>query len=172
MMEFLSTDKWVWVDYTIAGIIAFFAVSGFLRGFVKELFSLFAWVAAVGLATKYCHEFSAYFQGAISYPPARIALAYAGLFISTLIVGRIIAFLLGQLLEKTGLSASDRLLGFGFGMLKGGVLTAILVMLAGLTHLPNDPWWKQSQLLSPFQSLAVWLKDNIPSSLADIIKYR
>ncbi len=172
MMELLSTGKWVWVDYTIAGILLFSAVIGLLRGFIKEAFGLLTWIVALSLATRYCHEFSALFQNTITSPVARIGLAFTGLFIATLILGRLIGFLLSQLLEKTGLSISDRLLGMGFGMIKGAVLVAILVMLAGLSALPGDPWWKQSQLIPPFQSLAVWLKDHVPSKLTDYIKYR
>ena len=48
----------------------------------------------------------------------------------------------------------------------------VLVMLAGLTSLPNDLWWKESKLLPPFQISAIWLRDHIPSGLAEYIHYR
>jgi len=70
------------------------------------------------------------------------------------------------------LTVGDRLLGLVFGFIRGAVLVCVLVILAGLTPLPQDTWWKQSRLLPPFQSLALWLKDRMPSNLTGYINYR
>lgn len=172
MPDFLSTSHWVWIDYAIAGIIAISAVAGLLRGFIKEAFALLTWIVAVWVGMQYSRDLSIILEKTIAYPSARIAVAFAILFFATLILGGLINFLLSQLVEKTGLTGSDRLVGMGFGIVRGAVLVAVLVMLAGLTPLPEDPWWKQSTLIPPFQSLAVWLKDHIPSGLAGYIKYR
>jgi len=99
----------------------------------------------------------------------RVRVAF---FFATLILGSLISFLLSQLIEKTGLTGSDRLLGMLFGIARGAVLVSLLVMLAGLTPLPEDPWWKQSLLIPPFQALAMWLKTHMPTGLADYIHYR
>ncbi len=172
MPDFLSTSHWVWIDYAIAGIIAISAVAGLVRGFIKEAFALLTWIVAIWVGMQYSRDLAPILQNAISYPSARIAAAFAILFFATLILGGLINFLLSQLVEKTGLTGSDRLVGMGFGIVRGAILVAVLVMLAGLTPLPEDPWWKQSVLIPPFQSLAVWLKDHIPSSLAGHINYR
>jgi|APLak6261663543_1056040.scaffolds.fasta_scaffold12219_2 membrane protein required for colicin V production len=172
MLDFLSTSQWLWIDYAIAGIIAISAVAGLMRGFIKEAFALLTWIVAVWVGMQYSRDLSAVLQNTISYPSARIAAAFAILFFATLILGGLINFLLSQLVEKTGLTGSDRLVGMGFGIVRGAVLVAVLVMLAGLTPLPEDPWWKQSLLIPPFQSLAVWLKDHIPSGLTGYINYR
>lgn len=172
MPDFLSTSNWVWIDYAIAGIVAVSAVAGLVRGFIKEAFALATWIVAIWVGMQYSRDLSPILQNTVSYPSARIALAFAILFFATLILGGLINFLLSQLVEKTGLTGSDRLVGMGFGIVRGAVLVAVLVMLAGLTPLPEDPWWKQSLLIPPFQSLAVWLKDHIPSSLAGHINYR
>ena len=172
MGEFISTSKWVWVDYTIAGIIVISALAGFLRGFIKEAFALLTWVVAFWVGINYSHDVSVLFQKYINYPSARIALGFAVLFLTTLILGSLLSYLLAQLVQKTGLTGSDRLLGMGFGLFRGAFLVALLIMLAGFTPLPEDPWWKQSRLIPPFQNLALWLKDRIPPNMADYIKYR
>jgi membrane protein required for colicin V production len=59
-----------------------------------------------------------------------------------------------------------------FGIARGMVVVAVLVMLAGLTPLPEDSWWKESKLIPPFQSLAVWLRDQVPSSMAGYFNYQ
>jgi membrane protein required for colicin V production len=94
------------------------------------------------------------------------------LFVMTLVLGGLISFLLGVLVNKTGLTGTDRFAGMIFGIVRGMVVVSILVMLAGLTPLPEDSWWKESKLIPPFQSLALWLRDHIPSGLAGYIKYR
>lgn len=172
MADFVPWDQLLWVDYLIAGIIAVSAVMGLFRGFVKEAFALVLWVVAVWVASQYSREVSVLLQSTISYPSARVAAAFAVLFFATLILGGMISFLLSQLIERTGLTGSDRLLGMLFGIGRGAVLVSILVMLAGITPLPEDPWWKKSLLIPPFQALAVWLKTHMPTGLADYIHYR
>ncbi|MCK9608112.1 MAG: CvpA family protein [Methylomonas sp.] len=172
MLDSLSMDKMIWVDYAISGLILVSAVIGLLRGFIKEAFALTIWVVAIWVGMYYSRDFAVLLQSTISYPSARIAAAFGLLFFMTLLLGALISFILNQLIEKTGLTGSDRILGILFGVLRGAVLVSVLVMLGGITPLPEDPWWQQSLLIPPFQSLAVWLKDHIPSDLAGYIHFR
>lgn len=172
MLDFVPWGQLLWVDYVIVAIIAVSALMGLLRGFIKEAFALLLWMAAVWVATQYSRDVSVLLQATIDYPSARIAAAFAMLFFATLILGSLISFILSQLIEKTGLTGSDRLLGMLFGIVRGAVLVSLLVMLAGVTPLPEDPWWKKSLLIPPFQALALWLKAHMPVGLADYIHYR
>lgn len=171
MQAILNTSQWVWVDYAIAVIIGFSALIGLVRGFIKEAFALVTWGSAIFVGVKYNAEVALLLQQSISFPSARMALAFAILFFATLILGAIINFLLSELVNKTGLSGSDRIIGVCFGLIRGALVVVVLIMLAGLTPIPNDPWWKQSLLIPPFQSLALWLKEHIPSNLAGYINF-
>ncbi|MGR8929426.1 MAG: CvpA family protein [Gammaproteobacteria bacterium] len=162
----------IWIDYAISILVLVSAVIGLFRGFIKEAFALFIWVVAIGIGFYYSRDFAVLLQSAISYPSARIATAFLILFVMTLILGSLISFILNHLIEKTGLTGTDRLLGMLFGIVRGAVLVALMVMLAGVTPLPEDPWWKQSLLIPPFQALAVWLKAHIPSELMAHIRFR
>lgn len=161
----------IWIDYTIIGLILISSVIGLLRGFIREAFSLVLWIFAIWVGLTFSREFSGYLEGIISIPSARIATAFAVLFFITLILGALISYLLGELVKTTGLTGSDRFAGMLFGIARGLVVVAIVIMLAGLTPLPEDSWWKESVLIPPFQSLAIWLRDHIPSGLADYVKY-
>jgi len=44
-------------------------------------------------------------------------------------------------------------------------------LLAGLTPIPNDPWWQESQLIPYFQELAVWLRGFLPVDVAKMFNY-
>lgn len=162
----------IWIDYAICGVVLMSAIMGLWRGFIKEAFALFIWMAAVWVGLHYSRDFSQLLQTVISYPSARIITTFIVLFVATLIVGGLISFILSQLIEKTGLTGTDRLLGMLFGVARGAVLVAVMVMLCGLTPLPEDPWWKHSLLIPPFQAFAVWLKTHIPTELAGYIHYR
>lgn len=172
MLDALPLDKMIWVDYAISFLILVSAVIGLFRGFIKEAFALFTWIVAIGIGLHYSRDFAVLLQTVISYPSARIASAFILLFFMTLIVGSLISFILNHLVEKTGLTGTDRLLGMLFGIVRGAVLISVIVMLAGITPLPEDSWWKQSLLIPPFQSLAVWLKEHIPSELMGYIHFR
>jgi len=161
----------IWIDYAIIGLIAISSIIGLFRGFIREAFSLAIWMVAIWVGLTFSREFSSFLEGVISYPSARIAAAFAALFFVTLILGAMISYLLGELVKKTGLTGSDRFAGMIFGIARGLVVVAIIIMLAGLTPLPEDSWWKESVLIPPFQSLAVWLHDHIPSGLAGYVKY-
>lgn len=162
----------IWIDYAILGLIAISLVIGLIRGFVKEAFSLAMWVVAIWVGLTFSREFSVFLESMITLPSARIAAAFAILFFITLILGGMIGFLLGELVKKTGLTGSDRFAGMLFGIARGAVVVSVCVMLAGLTPLPEDRWWKESVLIPPFQALAMWLRDHIPAGVAGYVHYQ
>ncbi len=161
----------IWIDYSIIGLLLISSAVGLLRGFVQEAFSLFLWLVAIWVGLTFSREFSIFLQQLISSPAARIAVSFLILFLMTFIVGGLVSFLLGTLIKKTGLTGSDRFLGMLFGVARGGILVAIIIMLAGMTPLPEEPWWQESVLIPPFQSLAMWLKEVAPSTLMTYIQY-
>ena len=162
----------IWIDYAILGLIGISATIGLFRGFVREAFSLATWAVAFWVGLSFSNAFSEYLQSVIDLPSVRIAVAFVILFLLTLILGSLLGYLLAQLVTKTGLTGSDRFAGLLFGIGRGIVVVAVLVLLAGLTPLPSDPWWQDSTLIEPFQSLALWLRDQLPTGVAGKIDYR
>lgn len=162
----------IWIDYAILALIAVSAVIGLLRGVVREAFSLLTWVAAIWVGIVFSREFSKLLESVINYPSARIAAAFAILFFTTLILGGLLGYLIAQVVQKTGLGGTDRFAGLIFGIGRGILVVSVLILLAGLTPLPQDPWWRESTLISPFQSVALWLRDQLPAGLAAYVDYR
>ncbi|GAB6043697.1 CvpA family protein [Endothiovibrio diazotrophicus] len=160
-----------WADYVILTIIAVSAVLSLFRGYVKETLSLVAWAAAFWVAFAFCDQGARLLANTISTPSVRVVVAFAVLFVATLLVGGLVNYLMGQLVEKTGLSSTDRMLGLVFGIVRGVAVVAIIVLLAGLTPVPRDPWWHQSQLLHHFQELALWMRGYLPPEVASYIVY-
>ena len=160
----------IWIDYVILGIIGLSALISLIRGFVREALSLMVWVAAFWVAWSFFRELAAQLDW-FNVPSVRLGVAFAMLFVATLMLGALVNFLVSQLVEKTGLSGTDRLIGVLFGAARGALLVAVLVLLAGLTPFPEDPWWKDSQLIGYFQELAIWLKTLLPEDIGERFRF-
>ena len=160
-----------WVDYCIIGLIALSALIGLIRGLIREIFSLIIWLTAVSLGLLYNHKISVYLEHVIPIEQARVVVSFLIIFIGVLLLGGMLVFLVGKLVAFTGLGGTDRLAGLLFGVARGVLIVAVLVLLAGVTSLPAEPEWKQSKLIPPFQSLAIWLRTKIPSGLLAQVKF-
>ncbi len=160
-----------WVDFVLIAIVAVSMAISLVRGFVSEAFSLAAWILAFWIGWLFFRELAVHLEPWVSVPSLRLGLAFSVLFLVTLILGAMVNFLVSQLVERTGLTGTDRLLGMFFGVARGVVLISILVLLAGLTPLPDDPWWKQSRLIPHFQELAIWLRGFLPVDVAEMFNY-
>jgi len=162
----------IWIDYAIIGLISISLIIGLFRGLIREAFALFTWGVAFWVGLTFSTPFATFLKDFITDPSARLAAAFIALFLLTLILGAIINKLLSVLIDKTGLTGTDRMAGLIFGIARGVFLIVILVMLSGLTPLPESSWWQESQLLPLFQSLAVWLKLHMPADMASYLNYQ
>ncbi|URD61198.1 CvpA family protein [Sphingomonas sp. KRR8] len=106
------------------------ALVGFVRGFVHEVLSLAAWLAAV-VALKLFHApVTGYVMGFGRGPASAAIIAYAILFLAPYFIVRVIATRAGHASRRSVLGPVDRFLGGGFGMLKGLVGATLVFLLA------------------------------------------
>ena len=160
-----------WVDIVLLAILGLSALVGLWRGFVVEVMSLAVWIAAFWLAFAFGDDVAAMFESSVQSPSARLFLGYAILFVSALIVGGLATWLMGKLVKSTGLSGTDRILGLGFGLLRGAALACVLVLLMGFTPMPQDAWWRESRVLPGFQTGAEWLRTWLPDAVAERVRF-
>jgi len=160
-----------WIDVVIISLVALSAILSLFRGFVKEALALITWLVALWVAMAFYEELAAWLSQWIAVPSAQKVTAFGVLFVCVLLLGAIVNYLAGKLVDKTGLTGTDKMLGVVFGVARGAVMVAILVLLAGLTPVPQDPWWQDSQFLGYFEDLAMWMRDFLPSEIANNITY-
>lgn len=161
----------IWIDYAVLGIVGISGVISLMRGFIREALSLAGWIAAFWVALAFSGVVARWLEGYVSVPSVRVGIAFAGIFFGVLLLGGIVLRLAGLVVEKTGMSGTDRTLGIVFGVLRGIVITALLVLLAGLTSLPRDPWWSQSVLLPHLVELANEIRAFLPPDVQEQIRF-
>lgn len=160
-----------YADYVIFGIITISVLVGAIRGFIKEVFSLVVWAAAFLVAYQYSGVIAQQLEGHIELPSMRTSLAFTALFLSVLLVGGLLTYLVGELVNKTGLDGTDRLLGGVFGGVRGLILILALILIAGLTPIPRDPWWQQSRTIQSLMPLAEWSMRFLPDYILEHINF-
>lgn len=153
-----------WIDFTIIGIIGFSSLVSLIRGFIKEALSLVTWGCAFYVASHYFYLLADFLTG-FQQPMVRNGIAIGILFILTLIVGALVNYVISSLVEKTGLSGTDRVLGVCFGALRGGlIVAAVLFFLDTFTAFSKSPDWAQSQLIPQFSFIIRWFFDYLQST--------
>ncbi len=151
-----------WLDLVILGIILLSALISLIRGFVKESISLITWIVAGVVAFRYFSPMAGLLESFIEASTIRNIVGFAILFVSTLIIGAIVNYVMGQLVSKTGLSGTDKTLGVVFGGARGVLIVTMVILLASLTPMPEAQWWQDSATVGYFQQLAEWVKGIIP----------
>ena len=107
----------------------------------------------------------------IVVPSLRLAAAFLIVFVGVLILSGFVVFLIGLLVETTNMSGTDRVLGVVFGLARGIAIIGVLVALAGLTPLPQDPWWSQSVTLPHFERLALEVRGALPDEISTQMQF-
>lgn len=153
------------VDIIVIFVIVLSALFSLMRGFVKEAISLATWVVAIWVAATFAPKLSAMLTGMVDSEAARQAIGFGVLFVLTLMAGALVNFMISQVVKKTGLSGADRLFGVVFGLVRGGLIVVVFVVIGGMTPLPEQGWWQDSEMLRWFEDAAIVLQQYIPQDL-------
>ena len=139
-----------WVDAMLLAILALSVLIGLWRGLVFELMSLVGWVVAYVTAHLYAPQMAAHVPIGSPGSALQQGAAFVVTFLVVLIAWSLLARLLRGLIRATPLTLIDRLLGAGFGALRGAVLLLVLATVVAFTPAKQSLAWQDSRA-------AVWL---------------
>ncbi|MEO9468799.1 CvpA family protein [Parasphingorhabdus sp.] len=127
------------------------AIFGFLRGFLQEVLSLGVWLLII-IGVRVLHPPVAEFlEGPIGNAGGASVLAFGSIIIVIYALGRAIAKAIGRKSRKSLLGPIDRVLGFGFGMIKGLIIATLFYLLTVLVY---------DSIYGPEEKRPDWLADS------------
>jgi membrane protein required for colicin V production len=159
-------------DYAVLGAVALSLGLGLWRGVVSEILALLAWVAAFITARAWAAPAGDWVAANMADPVWRQVSGFIAVFVAVLVAFALARWLLSLLLSAVGLRPLDRVLGAAFGVARGILVVWVVVLLAGLTALPQQPWWRQAVLAPPFETSVLAARPWLPPDLAKRIRYR
>ena len=139
------------VDYAIIAIIVVSALLGAFRGLMREVIALVSLMVALWVAWQYSDLVTPYLAS-ISSGTARTWVARGLLFFAVVMGGALLGAILNYFVRMSIFSGFDRMMGLLFGTLRGVLILGLLVMLARLVQIDQQPWWLKSTLI-PYASL-------------------
>lgn len=157
-------------DYAVLGILLLSLLLGLWRGLVYEVLSLLGWPLAFMLSRRFADSLEPLLP--VSQEAARLALAYALLFIAALIAWAALVWVLARLIRAVGLGLPDSLLGGLFGLLRGALIILVLVWLAGVSSIPEQRFWRDAKFSRSAEDVALLGKVVLPDSIGQRIHYR
>lgn len=126
------------LDFLILLPIAYFAYRGFMSGFIQEVLSIVGIILGVFVTFAYMKPMSELYQSYFSSPDTAAITAGLTLFIGTIAIIQIIAFVIRRFLEVIKLNFINSIAGLCFGALKSAIIVSgFLWLFAGL-NLPSD----------------------------------
>jgi len=140
------------LDIAVLVLMGGAAVLGFLRGFVQEVLALLVWILVV-IGVRALHTpISERLIGPVGSESGASVLAFASIVIVIYALGRWAARAIGSRSRKSVLGPIDRVLGFGFGMIKGLIGATLIYLLMILVYdtiygadEPRPEWLAESR---------------------------
>jgi len=125
-----------WLDILLLIILVGSIVTSFSTGLAREVVGLISMIAALVLAIWFYGTAGSLFLPYVSSPGIAHFIGFLLVFCGVLILGGLTGRLMGRLMRVAGLSFVDRLLGAGFGAVRG-LLISIAMVMALLAFTPG-----------------------------------
>jgi membrane protein required for colicin V production len=159
------------VDFVVLLVVAFSAMMAFMRGFVREILGLGAWIGAGVTAFVFFPIMQPLMRKTIGNPDLADPVAFGAVFLILLILLSLIARFMGKAVRKAGLGGLDRTLGLVYGLARGAALMIALYIGAGLIE-PMSSWPNmvlEARTLPSIYLGAVWVAGHVPDVYRPIL---
>ncbi len=158
-------------DYLVLFVLVCSIVISTLRGLMKEILSLLSWIVSFVVANAYGEELAKLLPDMMPGKATRLIVAFIALFIGARLLMLLLSMAVDALIKASGLTLADRGLGGLFGLGRGLVIVLAVVLLCGMTAIPQQPFWREA-LLSPLaETVARTVKPYLPGDFASHVQF-
>jgi len=154
------------VDVALVIILVVSLFIGWRRGFFREVLSLVSWIVALWAAYQLQRPLGTQLEGYIDQPLLRVIAAFTAIFVLVLFAFSYLSHRICLWLSVSGITGVDRSLGILFGVARGALIVAVLILIALLMNFADGPWWRESRLVGYFTPLADALRLLMPHETA------
>ncbi|MEW6705705.1 MAG: CvpA family protein [Pseudomonadota bacterium] len=154
------------VDWILLSILGLSVLIGLWRGLVFEVLSLLGWVVAYFAAQWFAPEVAPHLPVGTPGSALNHAAAFVATFVLVLVGWALAARLVRWLITASPLSLIDRVLGAGFGLLRGLVLLLVIATVVSMTPAARSPAWSQSHGAAWLAAMLQGLKPVLPVEIA------
>jgi membrane protein required for colicin V production len=128
-----------WLDIVLIILIAISIISSVRKGFSRELIGLVSVIAALFCGLWFYGSAGAFLEPYVASKGIAHFCGFLIIFIGVLIAGALVGILFSRLVKAAGLSFFDRVLGAGFGAVRGLLLAvALIVAIVAFTPATGD----------------------------------
>lgn len=131
------------LDVIVLLLVGWNLVRGGMKGFVGEVLSLAAWIVAIVFLKLLHTPATNAIEPMIGTRSGAAVLAFALVFGLVFLAGKLVARRVGGGVKRSLIGPIDRILGAGFGALKGIILATLLYLGANLVY--DTIWGAQSE---------------------------
>ena len=157
----MPTLDWIFLAVLLASMVV-----GAWRGLVYEVLSLVSWAIAFFAAQWFAADAAQWLPMSGAAEPLRYAAGFVVVFVLCIFAGGLVAFLVQKLVAAVGLRPADRMLGAGFGLLRGVVLLLAASVVAGMTPLHTSAAWQEATGPRMTHTLLDMLKPVLPEEFS------
>ena len=150
------------VDWIFLAVLGLSALLGLWRGLVQEVLSLAGWVLAFFVAPMYAPAAADWLPMSGSSDMLRYAAGFVLVFVAVLIATALVSWMIKKLVSAVGLGPLDRLLGSGFGLLRGLVLLLAVTVVVCMTPWRDNESWQSARGTPWLQQTLNALKPVLP----------
>ena len=152
------------LDVILIGVMLISAILAMIRGFMREILSIAAWVIAA-LATLYAYgKLLPYAKAYVNNDIIAAAAVVAGTFLLTLLVVSVATVRFSDMVLDSRVGALDRTLGFLFGLARGLLIVVVaFLFFVWLVPSKTQPGWvANAKSKVVLQSTGDWLMSMLP----------
>ncbi|GAB6888245.1 CvpA family protein [Desulfothermus okinawensis JCM 13304] len=140
------------LDIIFIIILSYTLIRGFIRGIVKEIIGIVGVIGSFLIAINFYTRLTDYITKIVSDPQVANIIAFASLFIGSILILYLLGAMIRELLKTLSLGWLDRLGGGVFGFVKGTLVCSLIILMLTLTLSPKNSLITTSRL-SPYISM-------------------